>query len=238
VTLYEKSPVLGGLARHSDYSPYKWAIKDFKDYLVRHVDMAGVEVLLNTEATPDMIKAKGYDTILVAVGSDPVVPKIPGVDGDHVYDIVAAYPKEKSMGKKVVVIGGGEFGTDVGMHLAKAGHDLTMLTIGEELLPINQVHYPETIVQAYEDLEQFSIITGAMATGISKGKVTYKNAEGSEIDIRADSVVIYTGFKPRKEEALKFYGAAKQFFTIGDCSEMGGNIQKCIRSAFFTASLV
>lgn len=113
-----------------------------------------------------------------------------------------------------------------------------MLTIGKELLPINQVHYPETIVQAYEDLKNFSIITKAIATDISRGKVTYIDAEGSEKSIRTDSVVIYTGFKPRKDEALKFYGAAKQFFTIGDCSEQGGNIQKCMRSAFFTASQV
>jgi len=76
------------------------------------------------------------------------------------------------------------------------------------------------------------------ATGISTGKVTYVDGKGNEQSIQADDIVVYAGLKPKKDEALKFYGSAKQFFTIGDCSEIGGNIQKSIRSAFFTASQV
>jgi len=238
ITLYEKGSTLGGLLRHSDISPYKWAIKDFKDYLATRMDKLGVQVLLNTSATPEMIKAKGYDTVLVAVGSEPNIPKIPGVDGSNVYNIVDSYSKEKSMGKNVVFIGGGEFGADAGMHLAKAGHNVIMLTSAKELFPNQMPHYPVTIIEAYEDLKNFSIITEGTATGISAGKVTYKDAGGSEKSIQADSVVVYSGLKPKKDEALKFYGTAKQFFTVGDCSEKGGNIQKCIRSAFFTASEV
>jgi pyruvate/2-oxoglutarate dehydrogenase complex dihydrolipoamide dehydrogenase (E3) component len=210
-----------------------------KDYLIRNIYKAGVEVLINTAATPEMIKAKRYDTILVAVGSDPVMPKIPGVDGSNVYNIVDAYPEVTSMGKNVVFIGGGEFGADAGMHVARAGHNVTMLTIGKELFPLNRPHYPETIVQAYEDLKNFSIITEATAKRISEGKVTYTDSRGREKSIEADSVVVYAGLKPKKDEALAFYGSAKEFFTIGDCSEMGNNnIQECIRSAFFSASEV
>jgi 2,4-dienoyl-CoA reductase-like NADH-dependent reductase (Old Yellow Enzyme family)/thioredoxin reductase len=239
VTLYEKGPALGGLLRHADYSPYKWAIKDFKDHLARQIDKAGVELKLNTTATPAMIEQKDYDTILVGVGSEPVKPKIPGVDGANVYNIVDAYPGEKSMGKNVVVIGGGEYGADVGMHLAKAGHRVTMLTAGEELVVMNRPHYPETIVQAYEDLDNFHIITQALATGISQGKVSYTDSGGRKKSINADSVVVYAGFRPKKDEALEFYGSARQFFTIGDCCELGNNnIQESIRSAFFTASEV
>jgi NADPH-dependent 2,4-dienoyl-CoA reductase/sulfur reductase-like enzyme len=239
VTLYEKGQALGGLLLHAEYSPYKWAIKDFKDYLISQIDKAGIEVKLNTTATPEMIKKNGYDTILVGVGSEPVIPKIPGVDGANVYNIVDAYPKEKSMGKNVVVIGGGEYGADVGMHLAKAGHNVTMVTTGKELVVMNRPHYPETIVQAYEDLDNFHVITGAMPNGISKGKVTYTDSGGSKKTLKADNVVVYAGFRPKKDDALAFYGSAKQFFTIGDCSELGNNnIQESIRSAFFSASEV
>lgn len=238
VTLYEKGSALGGLLLNSDYSPYKWSIKDFKDYLIARMNKLGVAVILNTAATPAMIKAKGYDTILVAVGSDPVIPRIPGADGSNVYNIIDAYSKEKSMGRNVVVIGGGEFGTDAGMHLARAGHNVTMLTSAKELIFEDRPHYPITIVEAYKDLKNFSIITEGLATSISAGKVTYKDASGSEKSIPADNVVVFSGLKSKKDEALSFYGSAKQFFTVGDCSEKGGNIQKCIRSAFFTASEV
>jgi len=236
VTLFEKNPALGGLLRHSDYSPYKWAIKDYKNYLISHMSKAGVKVVLNTAATPDMIKAKGYDSIMVAVGSDPIIPKIPGVDSGNVYNIVEAYSKEKSIGRNVVVIGGGDFGTDAGMFLAKAGHNVTMLISEKELFPYNRGHYTMSIIEAYRDLKNFSIIAEGRATGISEGKVTYVDGKGEEQSIRTDDAVVYAGLKPKKDEALKFYGSAKQFFTIGDCGEIGGNIQKCVRSAFFTAS--
>jgi 2,4-dienoyl-CoA reductase-like NADH-dependent reductase (Old Yellow Enzyme family)/thioredoxin reductase len=238
VTLYEKDAALGGLARHGDYSPYKWCIKDYKDYLAKRTTKMGVTVLMNTAATPDMIKGKGYDTVIVAVGSDPVMARIPGADGANVYDIMDAYRKEKSMGKNVVVIAGGEFGTDAGMFLAKAGHNVTMLTSGRELIQQDRPHYPEIIVETYSDLKNFSIITQAVATGISADKVSYKDAGGSEKSIPADSVVLFSGLKAKKDEALKFYGAAKQFFAAGDCSEQGGNIQRCTRSAYFAASEV
>jgi 2,4-dienoyl-CoA reductase-like NADH-dependent reductase (Old Yellow Enzyme family)/thioredoxin reductase len=238
VTLYEKSSSLGGLLRHSDYSNYKWAIKDFKDYLISRIDKAGVKVLLNIVATPEMIKSKGYDTIVVAVGSDPNMVKIPGADGINVYNIVDSYNKEKSMGKNVAVIGGGEFGADAGMHLARAGHNVTMLTNEKELFPENRPHYPSVIIETYKDLKNFSILTDGTVKSVSAGTVIYVDANGSERSIQADSVVLYAGLKPKKEEALQFYGSAKQFLTAGDCSEKGGNIQKSIRSAFFAASQI
>jgi 2,4-dienoyl-CoA reductase-like NADH-dependent reductase (Old Yellow Enzyme family)/thioredoxin reductase len=238
VTLFEKDSALGGLLRHSDYSPYKWAMKDFKDYLVSHLNKAGVKVVLNTAATPDMIKAKGYDTIMVAVGAEPAVPKIPGADGRNVYNVVEAYSKEKSMGKNVVVICSGEFGVDAGMYLARAGHNVTMLTSEKELFTYYRGHYTQSVVEAYKDLKNFNIIPNSKATGISAGRVTYMDERGEEQSIKTDDVVFYATLRPKKEEALKFYGSAKQFFAVGDCSEIGGNTQKSIRSAFYAASQV
>jgi thioredoxin reductase len=238
VTLYEKNAYLGGLLRHTDFSPFKWALKDFKDYLARQVKKAGVEVLLNTEATPDMIKAKGYVTVLVAVGTEPNIPKIPGADGKNVYNIINVFGKEKEMGKNVVVIGGGEFGVDIGMYLANAGHNVMMMTSEKELISLDRVHFPEILMDVYEHMSNFDYITEAMPTSISDGKVTYKDAKGNEKSIQADSVVLYAGLKAKQDEAMKFAASASRFRVLGDCTGRAGNVQKSIRSAFFTASQI
>jgi hypothetical protein len=39
-------------------------------------------------------------------------------------------------------------------------------------------------------------------------------------------------------EALSFFGAAKRFFMIGDCSDEGGNLRKSIRTAYAAASKI
>lgn len=238
VTLYEKSDSLGGLLKHADFSPYKWALKDFKDYLIHQLDKAGVEVRLGATATPDMVKAKGYDAVMIAIGAEPVIPKIPGADSSNIWNIINVYGKEKSLGKNVALIGGGEYGTETGMYLAKTGHKVTILTSEKELYRIDRIHYPEIVQQTYEHLKDFDFITEATAKNISGGKVSYVDAKGNEEFIEADSVVIYGGLKPRQDEALKFFGLTKAFFTIGDCSGKGGNVQRVIRSAFFAASQI
>lgn len=236
VTLYEKTGALGGLLQHADYSPFKWPIKDFKDYLIRQVKKTGVDVHLNTEATPATIKAKGYDVVLVALGSDPVVPEIAGSDGSNVFDIMSAHRKNKSLGKNVVFVGAGEHVVEAAIFLVKAGRNVTILTSDVELLKINRVHYPEELMNITDTLENFSFALKATTTRISDGKVFYRDAEGNERSVQADSVVIHGGLKPKQEEAMKFSGSAETaFFMIGDCTGRCGNIQKSIRSAYFMA---
>ncbi len=240
VTLYEKSGSLGGLLQFTDYTQWKWAYKDFKDYLIRQVNKAGIEVKLNTTAAPDMIKAKGYDTVLVATGAEPVISRMPGADGENVYNIVDVYSKKKSFGKNVVIIGAGRIGTETGICLAKDGYKVTVLTSGKEMIEPEFIgpHNMLNQEQIYKSHPNFSYFLEATVKNISGGKVIYADAAGSEKSLQADSVVIYAGLKPRMDEAMKFVGAAGQVLLLGDCTGKNGTIQKTIRSAFFTASQV
>jgi len=238
VTLYEMSDSLGGLLRHSDYSPLKWALKDFKDYLIRQVEKAGIEVVLRTEATPNMIRNENYDAIMVAIGADPVIPRIPGANGSHVWNVGSVYPNESKLGKNVVVIGGGDIGAETGMFLANAGHAVTALTIESELMKPGGPHVKEIQIDLYKRMDNFSYITRAKTTAISRGKVTYIDDRGKERSIRADSVVIYAGLKPKQDEAMKYSGSANRVLFLGDCTGKAGNVQKTMRSAYFTASQI
>jgi thioredoxin reductase len=124
------------------------------------------------------------------------------------------------------------------MYLAKCGHNVTVMTNGRELVTNSRVHYPSEIIDAYKRLDNLTPLTDAVATAISKGKVTYEDAKGKERSILADDVVVYSGTRPRKDEALKFYGSAKRFFIIGECNGVGFGVQKTIRNAFFAASQI
>ncbi|MDB9822941.1 FAD-dependent oxidoreductase [Deltaproteobacteria bacterium] len=233
VTLFEKGDTLGGLLRHTDFASFQWPLKDYKDYLIRQIKKKGIEVQLKTTATHDMIKAKKYDAVLVAVGAEPVIPNIPGADGKHVYNVVDVYGKEKALGKNIVVIGGDQIGSETGMYLAEKGHSVTVLTSSNQLMKSEGSHQD---IDLYQGMKKFSYITEATAKSIFGGKVTYVDAKGYEKSIQADSVVIYAGFKPKLDEALKFSGSADRFFTIGDCYAVGGFVRACTRTAFAAAS--
>jgi 2,4-dienoyl-CoA reductase-like NADH-dependent reductase (Old Yellow Enzyme family)/thioredoxin reductase len=238
VTLYERSFCLGGQLRHADFASFKWPLRDFKDYLIRQLGKAGVEVLLSTEATHEIIQAKGYDAVLVAAGAEPIIPDIPGANGSNVWTPISVYGNEKALGEKVVVVGGSNIGTETGMYLAENGHKVTVLTRQEKLAyDATPIHYIEMVRDAWEAMATFSYITRATTTAISAGKVTYTDADGKEKTIEADSVVVSAGLRPRHDEALKFYGSAERFSIIGDCRAIG-NVHECTRSAFAAASLI
>jgi pyruvate/2-oxoglutarate dehydrogenase complex dihydrolipoamide dehydrogenase (E3) component len=90
---------------------------------------------------------------------------------------------------------------------------------------------------AYEALKNFSFMTGVTTTGISDGQVTYKDATGNEKSVAADNVIASAGRKPRKDEALKFFGVSEKFFMIGDCYS-AGFLPEVNRSAYAAVSQV
>ncbi len=240
VTLYEKSDALGGLLRHTDYTEWKWTYRDFKDYLIRQVKKAGVEVFLNTEATPEMIRVKGYDVLLAAVGAEPAASRIPGADGKNVFNIMGSYSSRSSLGKNVTIIGAGVYGTETAICLAKDGHKVTIITSEKQLIPDDAIgpHNMENQLDISLTHHNISRILEAVATRIEGGKVFYRDTSGSEKSVAAESVVVYAGLRPRMDEAMKFAGAAGQFLLLGDCTGQAGNLQKTMRSAFFIASQV
>jgi hypothetical protein len=93
-------------------------------------------------------------------------------------------------------------------------------------------------IDMYQNMDNFSYVVKTIPTRISGGKVFYKDADGKEKSVKADSVVIYAGLRPLQEEAMKFHGSAKQVLLLGDCTGRNGTIQKAIRNAFFMASQI
>lgn len=237
VTLYEKRPTLGGTLTLLENMSFKWPHKDFKNYLIRQIEKSKVKVKLGTEATPELIEAGDFDVTLVAIGADPIVPQIPGVDGKQVLTCKQALADEDSVVGDVVIIGGGEVGVDVGMHFAEKGHKVTVLEMENMLArTAPPVHSYTVMREAWESLENFHGIVNATATGIDKDAVTYTDASGATYTVKADTVVLSVGMKPRHEQAMEFYQGRKAFF-IGDC-DRAADIQRAMRSAYGMATTI
>jgi len=99
------------------------------------------------------------------------------------------------------------------------------------------VHYYTVLRDYWEAQKNFSFVLNARCNKITADKVTHIDPEGKEHTIKADSVVIAAGMKARNDLALKFYGVGARLYVIGDCDK-AGNVQKVMRSAFSTASML
>ena len=169
--------------------------------------------------------------------AEPVISKMSGSDAKNVFKGLEVYgDKEKELGKNVVFIGGGEWGVETAIYIAEKGHNVMVLSPEKELLRLERVHYPEYVIHTYDHMKNFDYVTEAIATRIADGKVYYRDASGAEKSVQSDSVVIWGGLKAKTGEAVKFSSAAgKAFYTVGDCTTKGGNVQKSVRTAYFAA---
>jgi 2,4-dienoyl-CoA reductase-like NADH-dependent reductase (Old Yellow Enzyme family)/thioredoxin reductase len=238
VTLYERSDHLGGQLLAAGAPAFKWPIRKFTDYLIAQTAKHAIDVKLSSSVTPEMIEADDYDVVLACVGAKPVVPPIAGVEAGHVIGAADVYGREDLLGKRVVIVGGGEIGVETGMHLAARGHEVTAI----EMLPrlahdCPPVHYRAPLEEAWLALEGFHFLVNARCTKVEKGRVTWADTEGAEHELECDSVVLCVGYAARSDEASVFFGTAGRFEMLGDCAS-AGNIQKLMRNTYVVANQI
>ena len=98
--------------------------------LVSLVERIGVEVRTGVEATIDAITDLEPDHTIVATGSSPFIPPIPGLD-----DPLTAGPVlrgERQVGRKVLILGGGLVGIEMAEHLGQGNHEVVVVELLDE----------------------------------------------------------------------------------------------------------
>lgn len=255
VTLYEKTNELGGQLFHGDYFPFKWPIKNFKNWLIDQLGKSCVKVLMNTEPTAQMIRAGGFDAVIAATGAKINVPDIPGLkneDGtlkENCFTWAEAARHPEKLGKNVVVVGGSEVGTETAMYLCGLGHDVTVLTRQNRIAHnASGLHYITMAfvkagpngeareAPAWEMYDNFTGVTGAKTVKIDGTTVTYQQ-EGAEKTVTGDSIVICGGMTQLTAEAYSYSGLTTEFYAIGDCNG-AGNLEVCNREAYSRAMIL
>ena len=171
VTLYEKSETLGGQLKFANYVDFKWNLKDYKDWLVREIEKSNVTVLLGTEATPELIGAAGYDAVIAAVGSTPKRIPVKGADSEKIWLAEDVFGREQELGRRVIVVGGGDTGREAALYLAKKGHETTMITRGDAML-FDDPHSKRATELDYENEKNFSYLDNAETLEVRPDGVT------------------------------------------------------------------
>ena len=122
VTLFEKSPEVGGQFRLAMAVPGKEDFADTLRYFTRRLEVLGVDVRLATAATADDLA--GFDQVVVATGVTPRLPEIPGIDHPSVASYADVLSGAVVPGKRVAVVGAGGIGVDVSVFLTHEEEDL------------------------------------------------------------------------------------------------------------------
>jgi mycofactocin system FadH/OYE family oxidoreductase 2 len=95
VKLYEQQHELGGQVNLLVRVPNRVEFGDVSRNLQREIQEAGVEVHLGIEATAEMIEREQPAAVIIATGSRPLLPPVPGADLPHVATVWQVIRGEK-----------------------------------------------------------------------------------------------------------------------------------------------
>lgn len=113
VVLIEQSDTIGGQFNLAKRIPGKEEFVETLRYFGTQLERLGVDVRLNTVASPQTLAEEGFDEIILATGVLPRNPGIAGQDHAKVVSYIDVLTGRVKVGKKVAVIGAGGIGFDV-----------------------------------------------------------------------------------------------------------------------------
>lgn len=237
VTLFEKSDTLGGML---NYASVPWFKKDLKDYIDWSVRMTqgdpNIKVKLNTEANAELLKAEGFDTVIVANGGTPIMPRFLQ-DKANVAWIGDVETGKVEPGQRVIVAGAGLAGCEAAWALAESGRDVTVI----DMLPLSEigqggVQMNATALKAKLEEHGVKIISEVMLEEVRDDGVWVSKKSGQRSFIPCDFVAVSFGVAPAttlgKELADKL---DCDVVCVGDCSTKQGTLKYAIYTAHCAA---
>jgi 2,4-dienoyl-CoA reductase-like NADH-dependent reductase (Old Yellow Enzyme family)/thioredoxin reductase len=105
VSLYDKGSELGGQTLIAAKAPGRDGFLDLGRYYAYQMKLLNINVRLNTEVSAEMVKKENPDAVIVATGSVPLIPDIPGISGENVVNVWQVLNREVEVGQNVVIIG-------------------------------------------------------------------------------------------------------------------------------------
>jgi dihydrolipoamide dehydrogenase len=152
----------------------------------------GKTVEVETETGLQVIRA---ENVVLATGSVPVeLPALPF--GGAVISSTEALSLDQVPGR-LVVVGGGYIGLELGTAFAKLGAQVTVVEALPRILPLYDADLVQPVAKRLREIG-VEVITGAKARGLSPSgdALVVEGADGTEVRLPADRILVTVGRKP------------------------------------------
>ena len=143
-----------------------------------------------------------YDRLLVATGSHPVRPPIPGIDLPEVQtcwtlDDARAIAQLAKPGSRVLQLGAGFIGCIIMEALVKRGVQLTVVEMGDRMVPRMMTPEAGTMIKRWVEKQGVRVVTKAGVERIENGEkspLTVTLSTGEQLD--CDLLIVAAGVAP------------------------------------------
>lgn len=236
VTLCERGSELGGRILCEKDVPFKANLHSYIEQQKAAIGKEKINVLLNTEMTPELAKLYKPDVVIAAVGSDPVLPPIPGIDGKNVVMAADVFANPELAKGKVVVLGAGLVGTELSIYLKQTFGKEPEIIEMTGFINVGSNSTGRYAVQDMIDQLHIPLHFRTKAKEITAEGIRCEGPEG-KVFYPADTVIVAAGMKPCEKEALSFRTVAPLFYMIGECRQTA-NILYATSGAYTVAKYI
>lgn len=197
VDLYEKN-ILGGQFNLAPLTPNKRSMSTLIPYFRDELKNNKVNIIFKEATKSDLISK--YDGVILATGSKPAVPSIPGLNKFYWADILLKENLPKN--KKVLIIGGGLIGVDIATALIPRNNKLIIVKrttdFGEDMETIAKTLSINLMIEKGTIFSDFTHIKRI------KGRTVYAERGGRNIHFDdVDVIVVSTSmisYNPLEKE--------------------------------------
>lgn len=214
VILCEKEAELGGILKSEQALPFKREMYELSNTYALFARNAGVEIRTSVEVTPEYVEKEAPDALIVAVGSQPLVPPIKGLDGDNVVIVNNYYLEKEKVTDQVVVFGGGLAGCECAIHLGQEGKQVHLVEMRTELAPDANVRHRPLLLKEIE--KYVTVHTGCRGLEVRPDGVLCETEDKQQILVPGTSVICALGQRSRSTLADSLRDSASFVRVIGD----------------------
>jgi NAD(P)H-nitrite reductase large subunit len=141
-----------------------------------------------------------YDRLLIATGSSPALPPIPGIESDGVLpcwtlEDARRIARKARAGSRVVLLGAGFIGCILLEALARRGVALTVVEPMDRMVPRMMNHTAGGLIKAWCEQRGVRVVTGSKADAVQPGRPLGVDLDDGRL-LEADLVIRATGVRP------------------------------------------
>jgi 2-enoate reductase len=239
VVLYEKANSLGGHLLEASVPDFKKDLARLLDWYKKELEDLNLEIKTGFEVSAAVVKKENPEVTILAAGSIPIVPDIPGVEKEMVFTAIDLLRGKKKAGEKVLVLGGGLIGCETALWLARQGKKVTIVELLHDLLTagIPVQHMNRLMLLDMLKFCKVNVFTNTSLSEVTQEGAIVMDRDFGRRNLPADTIVIAAGLKPEQELYRALQGQTPNLFLIGD-SRKAQNIMNSVWDAYEVARMI
>ncbi len=239
VILFEKTGSIGGHLLEASVPDFKNDLGRLLGWYKKEMEVLKPDIRTGVAATAEMVIKEKPDVAIIATGSKPIVPDIPGAEKMRMIPAADLLLGKEETREKVLVLGGGLIGCETALWLAQHGKKVTLVELLDDILTagIPVQHMNRLMLVDLLNYHGVEIRTGLSLVEVAERECLFLDRDSHKKSLPAETLVLAVGLQPERDLYDVLRSEIPNVYLIGD-SRKPQNVMNAIWDAYEVARMI